>query len=524
MDRNVRGCARAVLLVVAAVAWADRCPAAEGALKDRLLAEAPAAWRRSEELLTDRLDAEMNIARLEGIGPENKGQAPQRRRLHLLSKGRSRLVVSGPVDGAPSEVLGINPRYAFRLGRDGDQSPYFLMYMGNDAEGVAKLMRGAGAYYLDSPWRLFEKDLRLLIAEPGFRIKDVSAVRRGAASLAKLDFDYKPAPSDNTRIRGGSVLLDPNQHWSVQEADLAFIANRAKIEVEYGEASDGLPSLRRVTILISSLDGKRVLRDRCEFESWSRRDVPDREFTLRAFGLPELDAPPKKAAAIPLNYLLLGLALVFGAIAFFLRRPGRRGGSDRGLPVPPRTARSLGPDGHRSEGSEMPRLRSIAFAASALLAALSFALALADWGVTGRGAAPDPERLAYDPIQDVGAITRGSEVEATFAITNRSRVTRMLVGANSRCGQVCVTTRGLPLAIPPRGSGLVRVTVTAGSSLGDFRQGLTVYTDSPGQSEIPLTFVGRLVEPTEASPLESLGRGLSALRPESRAAAGSREQ
>lgn len=128
-----------------------------------------------------------------------------------------------------------------------------------------------------------------------------------------------------------------------------------------------------------------------------------------------------------------------------------------------------------------------------LLSAACLALAAASWGRTTPTDPADAPRLVYDPVRPIGTLLFDGETEVPVTLTNRTQQTVRVLGATRLCGHVCLTAEGLPAAIPPLSARSIRVHVAAGSIPGAFSQEIAFYTNSPGQAEVVLTFVGHLV-------------------------------
>ena len=89
----------------------------------------------------------------------------------------------------------------------------------------------------------------------------------------------------------------------------------------YGDIQDGFPLPKRVVNeAIDTRSGKPIFRHEFTFEDLRLVDPPDREFTLAAFGLPELGKPRSSRHANRTVFWLLGAALASLVIAIVLKR------------------------------------------------------------------------------------------------------------------------------------------------------------------------------------------------------------
>jgi hypothetical protein len=90
-----------------------------------------------------------------------------------------------------------------------------------------------------------------------------------------------------------------------------------------------------------------------------------------------------------------------------------------------------------------------------------------------------------------GSSNVGSEFRVIHMLHNSSYKKVIVLGSNDSCiRRGCVAAEGLPLEVPARQTREVKIK-TRVSMPGAIKGTLILYTDSPGQSEIFLTVVGR---------------------------------
>lgn len=183
--------------------------------------------------------------------------------------------------------------------------------------------------------------MKSLITLPRFSVREVSPVVRDGKQLLRVVFDAPADPPAEPRkgavVTGGiegSLLVSPEEKWVLyayecrSKNDKIFLYNGT---VDYQGSSDGFPIPKRAACrtVMKRPTGESVQTETYDFLEFRFADLPDKDFTLAAFGIPEqVLAPSKVARRGRLGYLFLGLAVVALAAALFFRialsRIGRR--------------------------------------------------------------------------------------------------------------------------------------------------------------------------------------------------------
>jgi hypothetical protein len=245
----------------------------------------------------------------------------------------------------------VNSRYAFKLSRSASDAPWLLTGTATDLSRGYPFDIGARfhvASILDNQLNLdygLLGNLPELVKDPDFVVKRVSPVRRGGVELAEVEFTCKPkqAPArviDNQqlpggwlRLRGGTLLLDPNQYWLLREYQVekeypGQPAIKYHGTLQYATGPSGKPIMKRVLITFTKTgDEEEETRD---FDLHEDASVPDKDFTLSAFGFPE---PPGLDRPIPFFVWILGGTIAAFVLAIgitclkprLFRRAARRG-------------------------------------------------------------------------------------------------------------------------------------------------------------------------------------------------------
>jgi hypothetical protein len=236
-------------------------------------------------------------------------------------------------------VSGTNKNYSFVLKKLGTDADFAIKSLevanGTDAprNSVTRMLRPI----LRMPYATRISNVSLL-SNPHFTVRGVSTQTRNGVSLLKVEFDFPIEPTSDTRRKGdrdyrgfeGFFLVSPEEKWVLYEfeyrekAGVPLFLNRGT--VEYQGTSDGFPNPKRVTRQTLKLPERNVVETHSyDFLDFRLAEVPDREFTLAAFGIPEEAAHPSKVArSRGLGYWLLALALAALAAAVFFKMTASR--------------------------------------------------------------------------------------------------------------------------------------------------------------------------------------------------------
>jgi len=142
------------------------------------------------------------------------------------------------------------------------------------------------------------RSMNISMRHSRFSIQSISEVRQDGENCLKLEVRLKegiwkiangkrPSPE-----YVGWILIAPEKKWVVRDYELAYTdGGGLRGQVEYGDVQDGFPVPKRVVIKSFNRQNKLNFIHDFQFEDLRFVDPPDREFTLAAFGLPELGEP-----------------------------------------------------------------------------------------------------------------------------------------------------------------------------------------------------------------------------------------
>jgi hypothetical protein len=305
--------------------------------KSRFLEEAPSKWKQYR-LYAKRLQGHREATIL---GPRTYNL----RQTHDIKQNSASALFTEEatfkwekVDRHSALAFCQNSRYSFRLERNTESTNWVLtgLTLGPDkgtylkseplGEALDKLI--SPHFYLDG------LSFDYLFRQPGFEVRGVSQERtRPEAVLVRVDFSYErrnyPGENDTARYIGWMVL-DPELFWCAASVQARYEVNgkaisTLRLEHALTRGQGALPIIKRSTFENTPVSGNAELirKGVFEFSLTESSNVPETDFTLTAFGLPEPQGIIWNRR--PRYYLwFLGLGVTALLIAFLWRRLARR--------------------------------------------------------------------------------------------------------------------------------------------------------------------------------------------------------
>jgi len=301
-----------VALLVVSVCPESRCRAASGGeWRDRFLSEAPRKWEAYRSF----------AKRLQGTnthktyqGREATGPPFEEWRYEWRQRGqwtRSVSQESGPQVARgipPAEVKAVNSRYAFVLRKQTPTSDWVLVTFDTDLRDDRpinprereKVVLDSFCVGLQVKGRLFSE----ITQESGFVLKAVNVVPSNGRDLVRIDFAHRHSRETDKHSWeinrqmwlsiDGWVVLDPEACWSIRECEvktthLGGVQGTTSFTNEYKQTDSGFPlMIRRVQhTRYADPTGARETMTVSTYDWYVDDAVPESEFTLSAFGLPE---------------------------------------------------------------------------------------------------------------------------------------------------------------------------------------------------------------------------------------------
>ena len=268
----------------------------------------------------------------------------ERRGMELKQRNGCALVVhQGHTEetekGRTAQVHVINSRYSFSLRRQASSDGWAMSMLSKKSSGKNEIFQDPPDVDIDL-WStiainfgLAYPTLRVIPTAPEFSLKGISAETREGRDLVKVEFEYA-APKDKPRVPSlaGWALYDPVRYWVLAAFDVqqtwtapAGQTGRRAVTYEFQDTPDGYPIPKRIVVHASSnpRDGSFQTENTYDFD-FREGEVPESDFTLSAFGLPEPKgmAPPKSSRWY--LWFIAGGVICLGVGAFFRRRLQRK--------------------------------------------------------------------------------------------------------------------------------------------------------------------------------------------------------
>jgi len=225
-----------------------------------------------------------------------------------------------PPDPVYTPIDETSSQYKFELMRDQEKMPWVIQQLERKTgvEPVDHVM--VEGLSLGPP----RTEMPTLVEFPDFQLLELVPAPEHEEDLVRMTFSY--TADEKNPLRGGWVLLDPQHDWVVRKSQVNQIAGgkefESKIEYDYKEGSSHHPILTKLHLQSGTKENNRLILTRevtTDFDFYEQESVPEKEFMLSAFGLPEPGAEKATRWYLWLGALGLG-CLVVGLIAARLRR------------------------------------------------------------------------------------------------------------------------------------------------------------------------------------------------------------
>jgi len=306
--RLERVCAAVMLLLF------TPCLARGDDWKQRLLDEGPRAWATLDEMSRHLRGSFVYKQSYQGV------KKPSTEELRRFAINGDRIKVETTFRGK-DQVDATNPEYMFSLSRKVGAASFAIDYVepfsGHDNLVHAAIDKMQTSIFNDirAAWYLNARSLSDWLTRPGFQIDDVAPLARGNETLVEVKYTYKdPGPDRKQDFIGGRFVLDPNRQWTIREFQTPMSwGGTVKANLIYGGDLEGFPLVTERTTLLEGND-KTSLKRELQFKKLTRETVPEAEFQMAGFGLPEPKFAPAPTNMTPYWYLLIAVTLAVAAI------------------------------------------------------------------------------------------------------------------------------------------------------------------------------------------------------------------
>ncbi len=259
---------------------------------------------------------------------EQDGEKPlfQRRFLYKMNDSQMQIRIhyiydhrrNDPVDSIT--VFNVGKDYRFKLEKKGSGS-YTLKEFGPNIAFEKDLEES----YLDPihfPYKIYNVELDELLNDPSFVLKSCEGILYENKDCVKIAFELN-SPK-NKVLKSGYFIVSPNDGWIVLRTVCDLKPPNGKIlprsydcKIDYAFNGNKYPPIKKVDV--AWLRYRKIY----DFEKYSQIDVPDWEFKLSAFNLPEIGAQAESINRYgPLvSFFIIGAILVLvGFTVFYLAR------------------------------------------------------------------------------------------------------------------------------------------------------------------------------------------------------------
>ncbi len=341
----------ALLVTLALIGTTDGgegCNKVDPTVLARFQAEYPKAGKIIEEHCQN---LEMRIRR-QRLGADGSNTLFHER---LVRKGYSEMrdSIVNPESKSPQwKVLVRSPSRTFALQRSASDGPYLLVNQG----GTDQLKQGGedvdGGFRMfvdrivDCPYTLSRMPLRKILLSPKFTVSSACLEVEKGIDVITLGYSFdREAPTGNLRnVDQGWVKLAPALGWAVVETQSTFTSTpidaasyskplpppvSVHTTMAY-EESAGTALLKYYTEEVHIVGTKAVSRDTVDITESKYGTVADDQFTLEAFGLPDVPLRSLPTSSFfawksPSLWITLSISVItFGSIVLLRRRAAAR--------------------------------------------------------------------------------------------------------------------------------------------------------------------------------------------------------
>lgn len=292
----------------------------DAALRARLETEAPKSWSEFKSI-SKHLDVVLTQRHLR---PDSEMvmritvKSSDANMLHTLAYLKVPEAQRARLQGS-ERVMCQNSQGSFKLEKRQENLPWFVKYLG-DKGGVEKELKHVDMALL-FPLLVFDRYLIDWFRHPAFLVKDVEWVDRPTGKLVAVTFSCAKSEDYKYWIHDGVLYLNPDRMWAIQECVCDATTKKGEEHVtqrtEFRADCGKLPLLKASSITAQTTAGE--VQIITNFDRFERREIPETEFALTAFGLPGLRRPSIWRSAW-LWFALTGFGVVCVLAAIWLRR------------------------------------------------------------------------------------------------------------------------------------------------------------------------------------------------------------
>jgi hypothetical protein len=314
----------AMILFICVGTW-SRAESDSALLWQKLSVEGPPAWHCLEQ----------HFGRVEGTGKrtqvsERTGKTNAVRKETIIEfkiNGVNQEALFRGVTTGAEQVMCVNSKYNFTLAR-GTPDRNFSITAFQDGPPVSTdsplistedLVEVYFEQFLKAPWVIDGRSLDRIINGRGFHLIGIESIGSTHAPLVQVRFSYQPTDMHEAPFTDAFVTLRPDANWSIRHYEYSLNDGRLIGDIDYGGTMEGIPTLSKVSLRAESAQHQPISHTIFEFERLVPSVVPEANFTLTAFGLPELsESEPSRRW-----FLLLNVGVICLVVAVWIYRRAR---------------------------------------------------------------------------------------------------------------------------------------------------------------------------------------------------------
>ena len=182
---------------------------------------------------------------------------------------------------------------------------------------------------LDVPYRITYR-LDQMLDDPQFALRTISRVRHDGKDMVRVEFDRTWTEGDDPGVPYPEwAVVNPAENWIIYECLSERTWGSQSRRYEYQTTAEGLPFPLKITeeLTDKKQGGRLAARTVSTYDPPGRCDAPESEFTLAAYGLPEIEGEAERGVWWWL--LWVGLAVAAVALIVWVSRRERRNESGR---------------------------------------------------------------------------------------------------------------------------------------------------------------------------------------------------
>jgi hypothetical protein len=259
------------------------------------------------------------------MSPEGKPPKKTVKEVTCRRKGDNMLIEVRSRQGGVS-VGGLNPKYSFHVIREGKDDSWAISNIfssGESKEGINKSFRWYFYHCVNPCMSLHGTPLADLVRDQRFQVTGAEQFRSNGRASMKIQYKYTPQGRTAKPVSGW-VILSPDEHWTINEFEelIPDVPRTIHGTISYGDRVGSCRGVRRFLLTIRNPKSKD--EELFEVSHVSTCMLGDKDFTLPAFGLPEVT----NSGAIKSNKLtwmwLSAASIVLLLFGILLRRSSRR--------------------------------------------------------------------------------------------------------------------------------------------------------------------------------------------------------